>query len=533
MALTPEKIAAFNKITGVNAPLDGSTGTKTRGDQIRQIAEKAKTAQQPVEEKESTLGSFAKNLVRAPATMLARPLQAVARATGELAGQDLTEEIDKFSDKYSGGIVAPTPKNFGDVKKDVGRGVQTVAFGLNPVAGGAVFGAGNSLEQGNDLLSVQTALQTALGAAGGKVLDLVGKPLFNAAGKAVGKVTPEFLSNLASKGTKAVEEFAAAHDILPDFASKAVNKTADKINALGEGASNIVDAGIDKTKQLAMKTKEGFVPTPTAEEATGHIIQGETSDIPAAKRALSSIDGIENSKTYKEALDKVNNEIKPIAEKVDVELEKGGRKGQSIKSFERTVGEGKAGVKVNHVEQALNDLRTYYTKTNDAAGLARIKAIENNARIKGMSFKDVNELAKLHGRTIKAFNANGEAASGLSKQAAENTRTGLKSLAREAITGKEAQALDAKLSDLYHVQSLLEDMVEKVNKASQKTVKKGIIPETLNKTVGGIVRAVDAVTGNPLKAIGKEIGLGGGNSAMSPVELEKNLMKYLRILRGK
>ncbi len=346
-------------------------------------------------------------------------------------------------------------------------------------------------------------------------------------------MTPEFLSNLATKGTKAVEEFAAAHDILPDFASKAINNTADKVNALGEGASNIVDEGINKAKQLATKTKEGFVPTPTADEATGHIIQGDTSDIPAAKRALSSIDGIENSKTYKEALDKVKGEIKPLAEKVDIELEKGGRKGNSIKSFERSVGEGKAAVKVNHVQQAIDDLRNFYTKTNDVQGLSKLKSIENNARIKGMSFKDVNDLARLHGSTIKAFNANGEAASGLSKQAAENTRSGLKDLAREALGGKEAQALDARLSDLYHTETLLEDMVEKVNKASQKTTKKGAIPEALSKTVGGIVRTVDAITGNPLKAIGKEIGTTGGTTSMSPVELEKNLTKYLRILRGK
>lgn len=85
----------------------------------------------------SDVGNFAKGLISAPATMVARPFQLAA----ELAGAS-AEDVDKFN---LGGIIAPTSKNFGDVIKDVGRGAETVALGIG---GGTAAGAGSSLLKG-------------------------------------------------------------------------------------------------------------------------------------------------------------------------------------------------------------------------------------------------------------------------------------------------------------------------------------------------------------------------------------------------
>lgn len=178
----------------------------------------AQTTEAP---KSSGIGGFLKSLVSAPLTIAARPLEAVA----ELSGAS-KEDVDTAASKLSGGLVAPVPQNLSDVKKDVGRGVQTAAFGLGPLSGGAAFGFGNSLEQGNDVFSGQTALQTALGLGAGKVLDLVGKPLLNAAGKVIGKITPEVLSGITSKGSKAIQDFAVANKILPDSLSSPLNAGA-------------------------------------------------------------------------------------------------------------------------------------------------------------------------------------------------------------------------------------------------------------------------------------------------------------------
>jgi len=189
-----------------------------------------------------------KSLVKAPLTMIARPFQAVA----ELAGVS-DEAVNKFSKEKLGGFVAPTPQNMGDVKKDFGRGVQTVALGLPGLAsGGAAFGVGSSLEQGNDLASVDTAFQTALGAVGGKVLGLVGKPLLDVSGKVIGKITPQVLKDVASKGTKAIEDFAAKHEILPKNVSNVINKGADL-------AETVVNKPFELAKKPFVKTPQNII----------------------------------------------------------------------------------------------------------------------------------------------------------------------------------------------------------------------------------------------------------------------------------
>ena len=141
----------------------------------------------------------------------------------KLTGNDLpNEKIDAFAQKIPiiGGLIAPAPNNAADVEKDVGRAAETVALGTGaPIAGGALFGAGASLEQGNDLLSAQTALNTVLGGVAGglgaKVLasKWVGRPLFNAAGKVVGTITPKIIKNVAANGADAVAKFAATHNL--------------------------------------------------------------------------------------------------------------------------------------------------------------------------------------------------------------------------------------------------------------------------------------------------------------------------------
>lgn len=207
----------------------------------------------------SALAEFAKGLFSAPATIVARPFQAVA----ELAGAT-SEQVDAATKKIPlvGGLIAPVPQNAADVEKDVGRGIQTVALGTGaPIAGGAAFGLGASLEQGNDLFSVQTAFNTALGAAGGKVLDLVGKPLLNAAGKVVGTITPQVLKDVAAGGTQAIARFATDHQLL----GGALAKPSEKLAAGFQAVDDSIGAGAKKlaggAKAVVQKQYPGLNPT--------------------------------------------------------------------------------------------------------------------------------------------------------------------------------------------------------------------------------------------------------------------------------
>jgi len=242
----PEEIAALwngakktpeGKYT-YNNPEYGVKFRKALG--ISEISEQVAPIPQP-EEKDG----FFKSLAKAPLTIAARPFQAVA----ELAGAS-AEDVNKFTSNIPviGKAIAPVPKNFSDVKKDVGRGVQTVAFGMPGIAsGGAAFGLGASLEQGNDLFSADTALSTAGGAVAGKLLGFVGKPIINATGKVVGKITPQIVKDVSAQGTKAVEEFMARHTILPKNASQAITTGANKLETIANKPFELAGKAFEKT----------------------------------------------------------------------------------------------------------------------------------------------------------------------------------------------------------------------------------------------------------------------------------------------
>jgi len=201
----------------------------------------------------STVGNMVKSIFSAPVTTIARPVQAVTALSSRLMGKDMSnEQIDEAYQNIPvvGGLIADTPKNYGDVKKDVGRGIQTVALGTGaPIAGGAAFGVGSSLEQGNDLLSVQTIINTAIGGVGGKVTAWIGKPLFNAAGKVIGTITPQVLKDIAGQGAGAVQKFMADNKLL----GGAVAPLSEKV---ASGFQKIDDTIGQKTSQLFSKTRE-------------------------------------------------------------------------------------------------------------------------------------------------------------------------------------------------------------------------------------------------------------------------------------
>lgn len=129
------------------------------------------------------VGGVAKQLVKGfvspTATMVARPVQLAS----ELLGAS-DESVNEFTAKHFGDWIAPTPQNAKDVYKDVGRGIQTaLAAPIVSTAGGVIqagkvvlptvgkliaegagVGLGISMEQGNKLLSKETAGNVALGA---------------------------------------------------------------------------------------------------------------------------------------------------------------------------------------------------------------------------------------------------------------------------------------------------------------------------------------------------------------------------------
>lgn len=204
----------------------------------------------------SGIGNFAKSATAPVATLLARPIQAGAELLG--ATPEQVNQASSHVPIYGSNHGLDVPMNAEDVKKDVGRGIETAALGLgSPVAAGAAFGAGSSLEQGNNLLSGQTALQAGLGAVGGKVLDVAAPYI----GKAASAITPKFLKETgsavgeaATPVVDAVSDFAKNTKILPDAVSGAVNKGADLVDSVpgrigGAIAEQYGGAGADLKNQ--------------------------------------------------------------------------------------------------------------------------------------------------------------------------------------------------------------------------------------------------------------------------------------------
>lgn len=438
-------------------------------------------------------------------------------------------------------------------------GVQSaISKGATDASSAMSGGLGNFASKGFDLAGdIAGGVLAPISATIGGVVGTVGKALGNTASldpNSLDQKTSNFIMNLVDKGGTDFQALQDKNPWLKEIVNKAQGlanigglallgatpegefnpNVSDVVSGMKTGAENFAGGISDTIKNAVKDSKSGIgkvgeliKPSLSPEEAVGQIIQGGTEDIPAAKRTFESLD-TKGIKTQADLQSKINSEIPKLSRQVDSEFAKDTSGGHSIKSFGQTIGEGKSAIRVNYVQQGIDDLNEFYAKTNDIEGLSKMKALENKAKINGLTYKDVNDLARLHGQEINAFNANGEAASGLSKQAAENTRMGLKSTARQGLGGDAAKALDSRLSDLYDTKALIDNQVEKVNAAAQKTPKQGAIP----KIIGKGVQLANTLTGSPLNAIGKAAGLAGSSGALSPVELEGLLERNLKIVRG-
>jgi len=471
------------------------------------------------------LGNFAKSVVSAPATMIARPFQAAA----ELAGAS-AEDVNKFN---LGGLIAPVPESGKDVLKDVGRGIETVALGTGaPVLGGAAFGAGAAMEQG-ETNPVNIALNAALGASAGKVLSLVGQPILAASGKVIGKVTPMFIKDITSQGTKAIEEFAAAHNILPDFASKAINTAQKTLEGTETKVGTTISSKMaESTKNLKMP--QMGVTEPNVPELVGQVAQGKTTDIKPFTRGLATIK-TKGITSYADLNAKASEGIASMVKQQDNILAKDTTL-RKLQQLALPVKTETGTISHNYVKDAIDQLTELYSKTNDVANLARINNIAaklDPMKGTGLILKEVNQIARDYGSEIgnKAFSKiTGEPLTSVNAQTFENTRSGVKETVRNLLPDEQSRTLDSMISDLYTVKDLTGKMTEKVNALTQKLQ----TPTVLQKIGQTLGKVVDVSTGGGIKALSREL-LGIGNAVNQPLnalELQGLLEKNLSIIES-
>ena len=426
------------------------------------------------------LKSMAKGIIKPVATLAARPIQLGAELLGASA-----EQVDSATKKIAGDFVAPVPRTAGDVGKDVGRGLETLSLGIG---GGGVAKAGlkGLIKEG----AIQGAKGGALYGAGSGIEQ----------GKSVGGVVKDTAIGGLSGG------------VLGGAIGGAIPASLKAVNAVR-----------NLHVERAAKAAREF------DDLAGRIIQGTPDEISSAKKVLSEIDG-RGVKTYQDLGDALDNKIEIISGKLDEALDTE----PYVKSLDElavTKKVGDAEISHNFVNDALKQMDDFYTKVNDIEGKARVQQLLAKGQKEGLSIREINDLAREHGRKLNGFNANGELASGLSKVAAENTRKGLKETARRQFNSPLFKEADSELSKLINVRDNISKMELAVNKAKQK-----IRSPKLMERVGSLFeKALNIGTLGTsrgfLQAAGKAMGTIGNPLRMDAVALEQMLAKNLTRLQ--
>jgi len=308
--------------------------------------------------------------------------------------------------------------------------------------------------------------------------------------------------------------------------TSAANIASEVSNVASKTGQQIVDTTKRATSKI-IKTAEPKPPTPT--QAVGQVLQGETGDIKSGVRGLSTLD-TENVKTYSDLKGKIDTKITELTGKVDTDL---GVDTTKIPLKDLTItNKTKSGkpVVTTPVNDALTQLKELYTSTSDKVSAANIDELIQKAETEGLTRLEVNNIARVYGQEFKnkAFSKMGDPLTSVNAQMYENTRTALKTLAREGIKGAEAKTADKLMSSLYDMKTLVEKNVEAVNKLQQKILERGL----LEKVGHAVSKYADVLTGGSLRGfVGGLLPRGAGYKVLNALDIENALNKNLKIIQ--
>lgn len=362
------------------------------------------------------------------------------------------------------------------------------------------------------------------------------------------KWAADFYSNLSPENKLIVDSAGGFASLVSEIvgagtASKVATPVKEGLNTAIDTAVDLTKAGVKKTGEVVDKMSDASKVSRLAKQETkvndavGRIIQGSPEDIAKAKKALSEID-TDGVKTYEELNTRMDEALDALRKNVDAELDADPTLYTKFKLARKNEVKGVDGnvktVYDNPVISAIDELGAYYEKIGDVTGKTKITQYREMLNGEGLRLKDVNDIARMHGKDLNAFNANGELASGLTKQAAENTRKGLKDTVRQNMPNDKTKAMDESMSNILATKDLTVKMQDKVQKLYQK-----IKNRTLTQKVGGAVADVaDLATFGTLrgfvqKLLPSNVGLKTANSLDLEKELAKNLKQIDKLLEIK
>ena len=396
---------------------------------------------------------------------------------------------------------------------------------------------------------VGDVLGSAIGSTASTVNDLTGGALGETAKSAGSSILQTELGKkgleLAQQGMEEYSKFKqeypnAAKDLEAVVNIASIIPVGKIVGSLGTGAKILTEeaiqagkAGVKVAKQAPealstiSKNIQDIGRTPkTIGQVVGDVAQGTTEDIKPVATALKTID-TKKVKTYSDLLGEINKTIPQLAAKQDAEFLKDSTlytlNDLAVKQATKS---GKE-ISTDYVTKGLNELKDFYTSVGDDVSKADIEELITKANTEGLTRKEVNDIARLHGRELNAYNANGQLSSGLTKQAAENTRQGLKNTARQGFENTETKNIDNQLSALYDTQKLIEKNVEAVNKLQQRIQERGLV----EKLGHGTFKALDVISGGLIRGVvGGLLPRGVGYKTMNAIDIENALRGNLDIL---
>lgn len=286
-----------------------------------------------------------------------------------------------------------------------------------------------------------------------------------------------------------------------------------------------VDNLIADSKTLADEIITRSQPKVTLEQATGQVIQGKTGDVKQAVKAISSIDTT-GVKTYQDLLGKLKEKKPELLSVVDNELAKDTTQ-YTLDQLATPIktNSGKI-LSTNYVDNALKDLSELYATTGDVKQLANLEELTNKG---SYTLKEVNDISRVYNSEFgsKAFSKLGDPLTSVNAQRFENTRKGLKDVARRGLGGAEAKKADELLSSVYNTENLVSRNVEAVNKLRQRINERGL----LEKAGHYITKYADILTGGTIRgAVAGLLPRGAGYKVLNALDLEEQLAKNLDII---
>ena len=220
-------------------------------------------------------------------------------------------------------------------------------------------------------------------------------------------------------------------------------------------------------------------------------------------------------------LGRINNQIQLFRQAVDHVL---GKNTTTYKPPETKITSGK--YSINPVVNAITDLITLYKKTGNVQAYDKINQLVSKFKSKGLTTKEMNDLAREHSANQSGFLESGDLSKAPTKQGLENTRAGVKQVLREKtpIEHGDTGHIDSKLSDLINTRKLIENNIEKVNKAMQKMQSRGIIA----KAASLLGVTADALSGHMISSFLRSIVRNTGEVTMSAIDIEKQLGQNIK-----